>query len=63
VSGLAIAEAAADAAEGRQVLWLPGFDDARPLLAGLLRDGDVCLVLGAGNVVELGRSLVTAPPA
>jgi UDP-N-acetylmuramate--alanine ligase len=63
VSGLAIAEAAADAAEGRQVLWLPGFDDARPFLAGLLRDGDLCLVLGAGNVVELGRSLLTAPPA
>jgi UDP-N-acetylmuramate--alanine ligase len=63
VSGLAIAEAAADAAGGRPVLWLPGFDDARPVLAELLRDGDLCLVLGAGNVVELGRGLVTDPSA
>jgi UDP-N-acetylmuramate--alanine ligase len=58
VTGLAIAEAAADVAGGRQVLWLPTFDDARPVLASLLRPGDLCLVLGAGNVVELGRSLV-----
>ena len=48
---------------GRPVLWLPGFDDAERVLAELLRDGDLCLVLGAGNVVELGRSLVTDPPA
>jgi hypothetical protein len=57
---LAIAEAAADAAGGRPVLWLPTFADAQPALEGLLRDGDLCLVLGAGNVVELGRRLVTA---
>jgi UDP-N-acetylmuramate--alanine ligase len=62
VSGLQIAEAAADAALGRRVLWLPGFDDARPVLEGMLREGDLCLVLGAGNVVELGRALV-APSA
>jgi UDP-N-acetylmuramate--alanine ligase len=59
VSGLLVAEAAAAAAAGRRVMWLPGFDDARPALSGLLRGGDLCLVLGAGNVVELGRSLVT----
>jgi UDP-N-acetylmuramate--alanine ligase len=58
VSGFLVAEAAADAAAGRQVLWLPGFADASPVLSGMLRDGDLCLVLGAGNVVELGRSLV-----
>jgi UDP-N-acetylmuramate--alanine ligase len=58
VTGLRVAEAAADAAEGRAVFWLPGFPDARPLLEGMLREGDLCLVLGAGNVVELGRSLV-----
>jgi UDP-N-acetylmuramate--alanine ligase len=58
VSGLMIAEAAADVAGGRPVLWLPGFADALAVLGPLLRDGDLCLVLGAGNVVELGRSLV-----
>jgi UDP-N-acetylmuramate--alanine ligase len=59
VSGLRIAEAAADAAAGRRVMWLPGFDDAQQVLEGLLREGDLCLVLGAGNVVDLGRRLVT----
>ena len=64
VSGLLVAEAAADAAGGRAVLWLPTFDAAEPVLRGLLRDGDLCLVLGAGDVDELGRRLVAprAPP-
>ena len=60
VSGLTIAEAAADAAGGRRAMWLPGFDDAQPVLEDLLREGDLCLVLGAGNVVDLGRRLVRA---
>jgi UDP-N-acetylmuramate--alanine ligase len=60
VSGLLVAEAAADAAAGRTVLWLPTFEDAEPVLRSLLRDGDLCLVLGAGDVDELGRRLVAA---
>ncbi|MFL5846459.1 MAG: UDP-N-acetylmuramate--L-alanine ligase [Solirubrobacteraceae bacterium] len=58
VRGLRIAEAAADRAGGREVLWLPGFDEAESALRGLLRDGDLCLILGAGDVDELGRRLV-----
>jgi UDP-N-acetylmuramate--alanine ligase len=58
VSGLLVAEATADAAAGRPVFWLPGFDAAEKALGGLLRDGDLCLVLGAGDVDELGRRLV-----
>ena len=30
------------------------------MLEGLLEDGDVCLVMGAGDVDELGRTLRTA---
>jgi len=60
VSGLTVAETAADAAAGRTVMWLPSFGDAAPVLSRLLREGDLCLVLGAGNVVELGRGLVAA---
>jgi UDP-N-acetylmuramate--alanine ligase len=60
VSGLLVAEAAADAAGGRSVLWLPDFATAERALRGLLRAGDLCLVLGAGNVDELGRRLVAA---
>jgi len=58
VSGLQIAEAAADAAQGRPVYWLPTFADAEPVLEGLLEDGDVCLMMGAGDVEELGERLV-----
>ena len=58
VSGLMVAEASADAAAGRPVYWLPTFADAEPLLRGLLDEGDLCLLMGAGNVDELGRRLV-----
>lgn len=60
VSGLLIAEAAADAAAGRPVCWLPTFADAEAVLEDLLEQGDVCLVMGAGNVDALGRRLVAA---
>jgi UDP-N-acetylmuramate--alanine ligase len=58
VSGLTIAEAVVDAAPGKPVLWLPDFDSAERTLGPRLRAGDLCLVLGAGNVDELGRRLV-----
>jgi len=60
VSGLLIAEAAADAAGGRRICWAPGFDEAEALLRAMLRAGDVCLVLGAGNIDELGRRMIAA---
>jgi UDP-N-acetylmuramate--alanine ligase len=58
VGGLLIAEATADAADGRPVHWLPRFEDAAPVLQALLGEGDVCMVMGAGNVDELARGLV-----
>jgi UDP-N-acetylmuramate--alanine ligase len=57
VDGRLIASAAADAAAGRLVGWLPGFDDARAFLLARLRPGDLCLLMGAGDVDALGRSL------
>jgi UDP-N-acetylmuramate--alanine ligase len=60
VSGLLIAEAAADAAGGKPVYWLPTFAEAEGVLEGMLGDGDVCLVMGAGDVDALGRGLVEA---
>ncbi|HEX8120943.1 MAG TPA: Mur ligase domain-containing protein [Solirubrobacteraceae bacterium] len=59
VTGRLIAEAAADAGDGKPVLWLPDFDAAERALRDELRDGDVLLVLGAGNVDELGRRLLS----
>jgi len=58
VSGLLVAEAAADAAAGRPVYWLPTFADAEPVLHELLGAGDLCVVMGAGDVDGLARLLV-----
>jgi UDP-N-acetylmuramate--alanine ligase len=57
VSGLMIAEATADAAEGRPVYWLPTFAEAKQVLSGILEQGDVCLMMGAGDVDVLGGEL------
>jgi UDP-N-acetylmuramate--alanine ligase len=61
VTGRLVAAAAADAAGGRPVAWLPGFAAAEAYLRGVLREGDVLLTLGAGDIDSLGRRLV-APP-
>lgn len=58
VSGLTIARAATEQARGRPVLWLPGFDAAQRVLEGLLREDDLCVVMGAGDVDMLSRRLV-----
>jgi UDP-N-acetylmuramate--alanine ligase len=59
VSGLLVAEAAADAADGRPVAWLPEFDDAERFLRAEAREGDLLLTLGAGDVDSLARRLVS----
>lgn len=59
VDGRLVAAAAADAATGRTVAWVPGFDDARRFLARTLRAGDLCVMMGAGNIDHLARSLLT----
>ncbi|HEY1358067.1 MAG TPA: hypothetical protein VGF21_07165, partial [Thermoleophilaceae bacterium] len=57
VSGLMVAQAAADAAAGRPVWWLPTLDDAERRLREELHEGDVLVTLGAGNVDDLARRL------
>jgi UDP-N-acetylmuramate--alanine ligase len=63
VSGRLVAAAAADAPGARPVAWLPGFEGAEAYLRAALRDGDVCLAMGAGDIDTLGRALVAQPPA
>ncbi len=58
VDGHLIAAATADAAGGRVVAWMPSFDDAGRFLSATLREGDLCLAMGAGDVDALARSLV-----
>jgi UDP-N-acetylmuramate--alanine ligase len=59
VSGWLVAAAAASAARGRPVYWTPAMDDAARLLRGLLREGDLLLTLGAGDVDGLAARLVS----
>ena len=49
-----VAQAAADAAPGRRVMWTPTLEEAGRRLAGELGEGDVLLTLGAGNVDRAG---------
>jgi UDP-N-acetylmuramate--alanine ligase len=58
VTGLLVAQAAADAAAGRPVAWLRSFAQAEALLSLRMREGDLVLTLGAGDVDALGRALV-----
>jgi UDP-N-acetylmuramate--alanine ligase len=58
VSGLLVAGAAADAADGRPVWWLPRMEDAARMLRSELREGDLLLTLGAGDVDSLAKELV-----
>ena len=58
VSGLQVAEAAADAAPGRRVMWLSDMDRAERELRGDLGPGDVLVTIGAGDVVRLADRLV-----
>jgi UDP-N-acetylmuramate--alanine ligase len=59
VSGLAIVRSTAEHANARPVLWLPTFEDAERELLELLDAGDLCVVMGAGDVDALARRLVS----
>ena len=58
VSGLAVAEAAAERSGGRRVWWLRDVDGAARALAPRLRPGDLLVTIGAGDVFRLADSLV-----
>jgi UDP-N-acetylmuramate--alanine ligase len=58
VTGWLVAAAAADAAGGRPVFWTPGMEDAERALSHELREGDLFLTLGAGDVDRLAERLV-----
>jgi UDP-N-acetylmuramate--alanine ligase len=69
VSGLQVAQAAAERNGGRPVWWLPRIDLARRALTDrldqhpeLYGEGTVLVTIGAGDVFKLGESLVTEKP-
>jgi UDP-N-acetylmuramate--alanine ligase len=61
VEGLLVAGAAARAGGGREMAWLPRFEDVRRFLSAALRPGDLCLLMGAGDIDSLGESLIAHP--
>lgn len=61
VDGRLVAAATADAAGGRTVAWLPTRVDAQRWLEATLGPGDICLIMGAGNIDALGRALLAGP--
>ncbi len=58
VTGLLVAQAAADAAGGKPVAWMPTHALAAAYLRRRLRAGDLLLTLGAGDIDALGRDLL-----
>jgi UDP-N-acetylmuramate--alanine ligase len=69
VSGLRVAEAAAERAGGRPIWWLPTAELAQRALVDrldhnreLYGDGTVLVTIGAGDVFRLGEAMVTEAP-
>jgi len=58
VSGLDVANAAADAAPGRRVEWLVDIESAARHFEPRLGEGDLLVTIGAGDVFRLGDMLV-----
>jgi UDP-N-acetylmuramate--alanine ligase len=57
VSGLMVARSAADRAGGGRVWWLPTAEAAEKALGPRLRDGDLLVTIGAGDIFKLAEAL------
>lgn len=58
VSGELIARAATDASPGSDIRYEPTLQGTARLLARLLRPGDLCLTMGAGDVTRLASMVI-----
>jgi UDP-N-acetylmuramate--alanine ligase len=58
VSGLMVAEEAADHARGGRVWWLPTAEQAAQALGTSLREGDLLITIGAGDINKLAEAIV-----
>jgi UDP-N-acetylmuramate--alanine ligase len=59
VSGKLVADAAADAAAGRPVWWLPTLDEAEAVVNRIVEQGDLVVTLGAGDVDRLAERVAS----
>ncbi len=60
VTGWAAATAVADHAGGRPVYYAPDFETCEQLASRILREGDLCINMGAGSITELTKRLVVS---
>jgi UDP-N-acetylmuramate--alanine ligase len=60
VTGKLIVNAVTEADPDRRVVWLPHRDDVISFLAGELRDGDVCISMGCGDIATLPAEVLDA---
>ncbi len=60
ISGLRVAQAAAERMGGGPVWWLPNAERARDALAPGLAPGQILVTIGAGDVYKLGEALLAA---
>jgi UDP-N-acetylmuramate--alanine ligase len=58
VSGRLVVQAVLDHDPARRVAWLPHRPDVVRYLRGVLRPGDVCLTLGAGDLTSVPDDLL-----
>jgi UDP-N-acetylmuramate--alanine ligase len=58
VSGKLIVDAVLDTHPWASVAWLPALDDVLVWLRAVLRPGDLCLMLGAGDLTSLAPRIV-----
>jgi UDP-N-acetylmuramate--alanine ligase len=58
VTGKLLVEAVLDTHPWASVAWLPGLDDVLAWLRAVLRPGDLCLTLGAGDLTSLAPRIV-----
>ncbi|HLH29122.1 MAG TPA: UDP-N-acetylmuramate--L-alanine ligase, partial [Acidimicrobiales bacterium] len=58
VTGKLVIDAACEAAPGRRIAYLPRLDEAAGYVRSILREGDLVLSLGAGDVTTLPQRIV-----
>jgi UDP-N-acetylmuramate--alanine ligase len=58
ITGWLIATKTADAAPGKPVYYEPTYDDAVELLNKILKPGDLCITVGAGDVYRVAQRIV-----
>ena len=58
VTGRSLVQEVLEVRPWAEVAWVPSLDDAASWLASVVRPGDLCLTVGAGDVSGLGRRLV-----